>query len=354
MLALREALSERIRNGMLPALGLSSGRSPDGTLPTNEEAYNIFLRSLALDKNGEPNRQAIGMLERVVVLDPEYAPAWAELARRFYDEGSFGNVTAERSRPLFQQARDAAARSLELDPELARAVQFTVVLAVEQGKLNEAYDRAAAYLERNPDNARAHFTLSYVYRYAGLAEEAARECDAAYAIDPSNPGLRSCGLTHMLLNRYERAHEFFALDVNSILSRWNTIQTMVREGGADEALRLLRANFPRSPTWQDCLEGASPQEIETRARLETEATLRSQDPENKYLVGARMAFCRLPDLAHDLLLGAIEGGYCSYPTMETDPFLESLRDDPRYEEVRRAGQACRQRFLDHLERSGST
>ena len=38
---------------------------------------------------------------------------------------------------------------------------------------------ASALVEQHPDNARAQFALGYVFRYAGLLEEAAAQCEAA-------------------------------------------------------------------------------------------------------------------------------------------------------------------------------
>ena len=33
---------------------------------------------------GQPNKDAIAMLEQAVALDPNYAPAWEALGRRYY------------------------------------------------------------------------------------------------------------------------------------------------------------------------------------------------------------------------------------------------------------------------------
>jgi len=66
------------------------------------------------------------------------------------------------------------------------------MIHVEQGDLNAAYDQASEFLRRRPDSSLAHFWISYVYRHAGLLDEATRECDAGLNLDPGFNMLRSC------------------------------------------------------------------------------------------------------------------------------------------------------------------
>ena len=73
-LAMREQVTSAVRQGLVPALGGASAANEAGTRPKNEEAYELYLRSVAISDDPAPNKQAIAMLERVVALDPTYAP----------------------------------------------------------------------------------------------------------------------------------------------------------------------------------------------------------------------------------------------------------------------------------------
>ena len=76
MIAMRSQITAKVRQGLVPALGAGTDSAEAGTHPKNEEAYDLYLRSIALPHDPLPNKDAIAMLERAVGLDPNYAPAW--------------------------------------------------------------------------------------------------------------------------------------------------------------------------------------------------------------------------------------------------------------------------------------
>ena len=83
-IAMREQITSRVRQGLVPALGGSSPSGEAGTRPKSEEAYDLFLRSVAMPHDPGPNKEAIKMLERAVGIDPSYAPTWEALGQRYY------------------------------------------------------------------------------------------------------------------------------------------------------------------------------------------------------------------------------------------------------------------------------
>ena len=102
---------------MAPVLGSSSNSPEADTRPLNAEAYEFYLRSLALNDDIKSNQEAIGLLDQATSLDPNYAPAWYELALRHYDLGSFGGGSEEEIR----KSENAAERAQKLDPNFIRA-----------------------------------------------------------------------------------------------------------------------------------------------------------------------------------------------------------------------------------------
>src|ERR1700730_6493557 len=106
MVAMREQITTRVRQGLVPALGVtSSGES--GTRPKNEEAYDLYLRSISVPHDPEPNKEAIAILERAVGLDPTYAPAWDSLGQRYSIDAAYANggeAMHRRSDAAFERA----------------------------------------------------------------------------------------------------------------------------------------------------------------------------------------------------------------------------------------------------------
>jgi len=62
MIAMRGRLRRRFRQGLVPALGAGANADDAATRPKNEEAYDLYLRSIAVPHDPAPNKDAIAML----------------------------------------------------------------------------------------------------------------------------------------------------------------------------------------------------------------------------------------------------------------------------------------------------
>src|SRR6202167_3300519 len=209
MIAMRGQITAKVRQGLVPALGAGTNSAEGATRPKNEEAYDLYLRSIALPHDPLPNKDAIAMLERAVGLDPTYAPAWHVLGHRYYYDSQY----SDGGEVMFQRSNAALERALALDPDLVSAAGLLTTNRVERGELVKAYRDAKALVERHPENARAHFTLGYVLRYGGMLEESARECNTALALDAGDYGLRSCSITFEEIGNYSRSLDFLQPDM---------------------------------------------------------------------------------------------------------------------------------------------
>jgi serine/threonine protein kinase/tetratricopeptide (TPR) repeat protein len=342
LIALQAQMAARIRQELLPAIGVAGGFLDTGTRPKNAEAYDLYLHSLALPHDPGPNKDAIAVLEHVVEVDPTYAPAWEQLGWRCYFDADY----SDGGEPMFQRSNKAYERAIELDPNRLFAAGHLITNRVERGELGKAYQEAQAMVKRRPESAEAHFTMSFVYRYAGMLEQATSECNTALALDPGNYAFRSCAWAFMELGRTERARDFVRLDAGSEWAAYVTPSLLLREGRVQEAREMVK-RMPTTPRYhRDLLEaclGLRPATELDRMAQEAETSLPAEpDPETWYYQGSLFAYCGKRQAALHLLQSAVEQNYCAHENLLVDPLLAKLRTDTAFDKVLTAAGACQQ------------
>jgi hypothetical protein len=334
-----------VRLELLPALGISNGTVETGSTPANRAAYDLFLRSVAIPRDGVPNKDAIAMLERAVALDPNYAPAWEALGRRYYYDATYsggGAAGYERSNAAYQKA-------LSLEPGRVGAAAFLAGNEVEAGKLDKAFQDARALVQKRPDNALAHYSLAYVLRYAGMLDEAQSECDKAFSIDSQNYNWRSCSFAFFEQGKSLRAMEYLKVDPGSEWSNAVRVSVLMREGKMTEAQQSAQ-QMTDNPIWlrgilQAYLNHAPSKDIDRLAESAQNQFLTEQDPELKYYQGAILAGCGEKQIAFTFLRKAVAENYCAVQALQSDPLLTNVRADPEFRTIVQAAEACQRNFV---------
>lgn len=341
MIAMREQVLNRISNGLVPALRPSAGASEPGSQPKNEEAYDLFLWSTAVPHDPPPNKEAIRMLERAVGLDPSYAPAWDALGLRYYYDALY----SDGGKAAFDRSNAALERATTLDRDLVSAAVNLSNNNVEQGELEKSYAEAEELVKRRSDNGLAHFALAYVLRYAGLLKEAQRECDTALALDPGNYEYRSCARAFSLDGNCQRALEYLALDTGSNYSKRNEVEILLRQGKKTEALEVAHSLTENSGMRlvHACLLGRPESEIEALSK--DAQSFAVSDPEMRYAMADYQAFCGRHEAALALLRQAVQGRFCPYTAMDSDPLFEPLRHTAEFQQIRSTAVDCQNKFL---------
>jgi eukaryotic-like serine/threonine-protein kinase len=249
-IAMREQITSKVRQGLVPALGGASAPAWAGTRPKSEEAYDLYLRSIAVPHDVAPNKDAISMLERAVGIDPSYAPAWEALGVRYYYDGTYGDGGEQ----VLKRSDTAMERALALDPNLVFAASQLITNRADEGEVGNAYAEASALVKKRPESAQAHFALGYVLRYVGLLDQSAHECETAQALDRGNYLFRSCALAFMELNQQQRAMEFVHLDSGSEWAARTAAYILLREGKLAEAKQTIQRTSAKLLMGRDLLE----------------------------------------------------------------------------------------------------
>ena len=249
------ALQDRLTPG---AASAGSGRGTDDL-----EAYRLYVlgRGLLGPREEGSMRRAVDYFRRALERDPGYAAAWAGLADALTYLETFGYDLPA----VAVDARRAAERALELDPELAEA-HFALANLAHAERDNP---RAMRFLERaieaRPSYSDAFNLLSWIQKQAGLPEPALESAERAVFLDPRG----SAPLSNLALARLALGDPVGAIeDARSI----RDIQPEFPTGPFLEALALYHAGRFREalPLLQD-LDVAwapdAPAAIESLARL---------------------------------------------------------------------------------------
>ncbi len=342
LIALQAQMAAKIRQELLPALGVAGSFLDTGTRPKNAEAYDLYLHSLALPHDPGPNKDAIAVLEHVVEVDPTYAPAWEQLGVRCYYDADY----SDGGEPMFQRSNTACERAIDLDPNRVVAAGQLIQNRVARGELGKAFQAAQALVKRRPESAQAHFVMGYVYRYAGMLEQSANECNTALALDPGNYLFRSCAWAFMELGKTERAADFIRLDAGSEWAAYVTPSLLLRQGKIQEAREAVKRMSTTPRYHRDLLEAClqlRPAADLDRMAQEAETSLPTEpDPETWYYQGAIFAYCGKKQAALHLLQSAVEQNYCAHENLLSDPLLAKLRTDTAFDKVLTAAGACQE------------
>jgi TolB-like protein len=341
LIGLQEQLTTQVQHGLLPILGGGGGAvEAAASRPKNQQAYDFYLRSVAVPHDPAPNKEAIKMLEWAVGIDPTYAPAWEALGQRYYFDSTYGGGGEE----MFQRSNSAYERAISLDPNRVMAASSLITNRVERGELGRAYDAATDLVRRRPQSADAHFALAFVLRYAGILDKSTQECNAARQLDPGNFFFRSCAWSFLEMGKTDRAMDFVHLDAGSEWAAWVTPYIYLAEGNVSEAHNAAK-NMGKAASYHRelmdaCTATPRPPDLAKIVRDNESSVMIEPDAENWYHVGALMAACGQSEPALRLLKAAVQQNYCGYGALLDDPLLKDLRKETAFNQVLTQASNC--------------
>jgi adenylate cyclase len=169
------------------------------------EAYTNFLRGRELLREGSESslRQAVGLFERAVELDPSFARAYSGLAACYQRLGNDGYDPWEES---IAKAKVPLTKALDLDPDLAEAHAALSVMSFNEDDLPKAEAEARRAIELNPSLPEAYESLGNVMATKGAVDETVRLVETYYRLDPIRPSyVRDLGMAYFYSGRESEA-----------------------------------------------------------------------------------------------------------------------------------------------------
>lgn len=170
--------------GVLTRSGATKARAK----PTNSlDAYEAVLRAFSYwdRQNPAEHLELRRVLERALVLDPEYAPAWACLSIFYLDEHRVGfNPGPE---PL-DRALEAARRATELDPTGHHSQHALAQVHFYRRERDAFFLAAQKAVRLNPNDCTVVAMMGLLTAYAGEWETGIAMLEKAMALNPYHPG----------------------------------------------------------------------------------------------------------------------------------------------------------------------
>ena len=333
--AVAQALTGRLTTPAVPAVQPAA--------PVNGEAYRLYLLAMHLILNQftyETNEHALGLVEESLALDQSFARA--HLARalifQFRTMRGFGVP-----RSMMAESRRSARAALALDDLLAQAWTMEAQACY---LLDGSWEQAAACYERalrvSPDDAITLVRVSNFLAIRGEGDRAAAMCRRAVRIDPlsgmvSGPAANT--LRHLRHHAEAIAMCRTALELNPhhITVLITLARALGHVGETAEALEIAKrgvAVAPRLPNAVSalCVARAGAGEIEpARALLRELAGWHA--PEHPIAVFVAFGYAGMGEVDEALrwFATAEEAGEYWLPWVATDPIVDPLRNDPRFQ-----------------------
>jgi len=277
----------------------------------NPKAYDAYLRGRAVQGDfdlPEKLEEARRDFEESLRNDPNYAPALAGLA--WVEAQYFRNLDAAPSHEM--RAEDLAQRARVIDPQLADVHMALGLIAGDRFNYREAAQEFQEAIRLDPNYPIAWDYLSWALAYQQppdllLAERASRE--SLRLGFNTNSAYYHLGRVLLLEKRYDEAIAAFdqaaSISPGSTTPEFGLTQVYLAKGDYDQAL----SHFMK-------------QSEEAR-----------KTPVVLLILSSIYAARQDNDKALATLRKTLDSGYRDFSALDSNPYLEGLRKDPRFQQL---------------------
>ena len=354
LFGLQDHIASRVADALSwPLAGTNATPPPTADAPHNPRAYELYLRANELARTYEGLARARDVYERCLELDPEFAPAWAQLGRCYRVIGKY----VEASPDSEARAENAFRRALTINPRLTIAHKFYANLEADIGQAERALIRLLEQANRHGNDPELFAGLVHACRYCGLYEQSVAAHAEARRLDPNVP--TSLEQTLLMAGDVDR---LMAIELPAVVAGADDgirVIALGLAGKRDEARRRLRdmrqpSRIPAFQSWIDYLEvwlDRRPEEMV--AELSVFRPLKiSDDPEAVFQQGWLLCDVGEHDRGLTYLRHAVSNGYFVAPTLSGRPQFDALRGRADFDAIVADAAAGRQRALGTFRDAG--
>ncbi len=317
-------------------------------IETSPAGYSLYLqaRQIARQSTAAGYTRALALLDQVLTIDPDYAPAWTLRCAVYGQQTGAGLAAADVG---WEQAREAAIRAVALNPDdgLVHARMGWISMMADRDLAAAAQHLSRALLLAPADPVVLRGAAALMTTLGRLQPALVLE-EWAASRDPANPAAHgNLGISYRCAGRLEEALASFraALDLSpTALGRQFAIAGVLRQlGRLDEALMV--AQQEPGEMWRLCAVTVILHNLGRTA--ESDAALAEvidkHAQEGAYNIASVLACRDEADRAFEWLDKAVEYRDAGLSEIVMDSDFASLHDHPRWLPfLRRIGMAPEQ------------
>jgi eukaryotic-like serine/threonine-protein kinase len=319
------AIADEIRVQITPA----EAERIDYSARVKPEAHEAYLlgRYQYWKKSENGYRQAIVSFNRAIALEPDFAPAHARLALTWYELRSLNMGEARDA------MRRAAARAVELDPNLAEAHVALGNVKMQEWDWTAAEREYQRALELNPESQEACGCYSHLLVYQKRFSQAIELAAYAAKVNPlSSPAHFDHGLVLHFARRYEDSQVAItrALQIEPdnfgalVISAYNRVML----GATSDAIVVVsRPPFANSALHAWVLASAG--RLEEARKIVADLEARGGGTDLVTLSRALLALGEV-DKSFVFLTKAFDARQTYVNALLVNPSFDIVRDDPRF------------------------
>jgi eukaryotic-like serine/threonine-protein kinase len=343
VLELEDTISERVAKSLLPQLTGEEKKRLDKRGTNSPAAYEAYLRGRFFWNQFVPEAfpKAIESFQKAVELDPNYALAYVGIADFYNWACIYGLFPTVVSIPKVYQA---ATRALELDDSLGEAYAALGLYysSISEYDISDKYYRRA--LELNPNYSLAHEWYGSNLTGRGRFEEGIREVKTAEQLDPFSMRAKTLtAWTAYQAHDYDfalaKAREIIELDPNFPQGYLQVGNILHQLGKFEESLEMCRKaarmmhNSPL-PVYNLCFalvaNGHLDEAREFVRKMEESA---AENYVGIYFLAMSNLAVGETDKTFYYLQKAIDEKNHWLLWLGTEPKLDSIRSDPRFDKL---------------------
>ena len=345
LLATQREIATEIANSLKLKLSGESEQKFAKKYTDNSEAYQLYLRGRFhyAKRTKDDILKGIEYFRQAIQLDPNYALAYATIADSYNSMGKNADLPP---RDVLPQAKAAATRALEIDPTLAEAHgALADSLAIYDWNWVQSEREYEKAFQLDPNVSYIHLTHGVSYFVPlGKGAEAVAELKRAVELEPLSLITNAIfGFSYVYAGQNDKALEqgkkTYDLDPTFRFGRQYLGYSYITVGRFDDAIAIAEGGLKTSPLSQQELVIAGLAYAKSGRRREAEQYI------ERFRELAKTGYVRTTytasiyavlgdkDKAFAELEKSFEEKDSFLPRIRLDPFMDPLRDDPRFKDL---------------------